>query len=122
MDLYVVVEPPELRERVSLDPGELSDLLAPGEPLSELHEAFEDRPGQREMLEIVTHQFNNGGVAIIEAGTGTGKSLAYLLPAAYWSRNNKERTVISTNTINLDFLNPTTTTSTRTPPTHPKIQ
>ena len=101
MDLYVVVEPPELRERVSLDPGELSDLLAPGGPLSELHEAFEDRPGQREMLEIVTHQFNTGGVAIIEAGTGTGKSLAYLLPAAYWSRNNKERTVISTNTINL---------------------
>ena len=44
MDLYVVVEPPEPRERGSLDPGELSDLLGPGGPLSELHEAFEDRP------------------------------------------------------------------------------
>ena len=99
--LYVVVEPPKPKERVALDPVELSDLLAPGGPLSESHDAFEDRPGQREMLEVVAHQFNNGGVAIIEAGTGTGKSLAYLLPAAHWSQNNKERTVISTNTINL---------------------
>ncbi|MCH2653772.1 MAG: DEAD/DEAH box helicase family protein [Gemmatimonadetes bacterium] len=99
--LYVVVEPPEPKERVALNPDELSDILAPGGSLSEFYEAFEDRPGQREMLEVVTHQFNQGGVAIIEAGTGTGKSLAYLLPAAYWSRNNKERTVISTNTINL---------------------
>ena len=99
--LYVVGEPPEPKERVALNPDELSDILAPGGSLSEFYEAFEDRPGQREMLEVVTHQFNQGGVAIIEAGTGTGKSLAYLLPAAYWSRNNKERTVISTNTINL---------------------
>ena len=99
--LYVVVEPPEPKERVALNPDELRDILAPGGSLSEFYEAFEDRPGQREMLEVVTHQFNQGGVAIIEAGTGTGKSLAYLLPAAYWSRNNKERTVISTNTINL---------------------
>ena len=99
--LYVVVEPPEPRVRVALDPAELSGILAPGGSLSECHEAFEDRPGQREMLHVVTDQFNHGGVAIIEAGTGTGKSLAYLLPAAYWSRRNKERTVISTNTINL---------------------
>ena len=99
--LYVVVEPPEPKERVALNTDELSDILAPGGSLSEFYEAFEDRPGQREMLEVVTHQFNQGGVATIEAGTGTGKSLAYLLPAAYWSRNNKERTVISTNTINL---------------------
>jgi ATP-dependent DNA helicase DinG len=97
----VVVEPPEPKERVALNPDELSDILAPGGSLSEFYEAFEDRPGQREMLEVVTHQFNQGGVAIIEAGTGTGKSLAYLLPAAYWSENNKERTIISTNTINL---------------------
>jgi ATP-dependent DNA helicase DinG len=40
-------------------------------------------------------------VALVEAGTGTGKSLAYLLPAARWATENRERTVISTNTINL---------------------
>jgi hypothetical protein len=40
-------------------------------------------------------------VAVVEAGTGTGKSLAYLLPAALWALRNGERTVVSTNTINL---------------------
>jgi ATP-dependent DNA helicase DinG len=53
------------------------------------------------MLRAIVERFNAGGVAIVEAGTGTGKSLAYLLPAAQWARENKERTVISTNTINL---------------------
>jgi ATP-dependent DNA helicase DinG len=37
----------------------------------------------------------------VEAGTGTGKSVAYLLPAALWALRNGERTVVSTNTINL---------------------
>jgi ATP-dependent DNA helicase DinG len=40
-------------------------------------------------------------VAVIEAGTGTGKSLAYLVPAILWSRSNEERVIISTKTINL---------------------
>jgi ATP-dependent DNA helicase DinG len=53
------------------------------------------------MLRLVAERFNDGGVGIVEAGTGTGKSLAYLLPAAQWALRNKERTVISTNTINL---------------------
>lgn len=100
-ELYVIVEPPELQERVLLDLEELDTILAPGGALSEFLEEFEDRPGQREMLSAITNQYNQGGVAIIEAGTGTGKSLAYLLPASYWSRDNKQRTVISTNTINL---------------------
>ena len=38
---------------------------------------------------------------MIEAGTGTGKSIAYLVPAILWSKQNNERVVISTNTINL---------------------
>jgi ATP-dependent DNA helicase DinG len=45
--------------------------------------------------------FNEERVAVVEAGTGTGKSLAYLLPASLWAVRNKERVVISTNTINL---------------------
>ena len=43
----------------------------------------------------------NHSVALIEAGTGTGKSLAYLVPAILWSLANRERLVVSTNTINL---------------------
>jgi ATP-dependent DNA helicase DinG len=99
--LYVVVEPPQPRELVDLDSEALEDVLAPGGQLSARHDGYEDRPGQREMLRAIVERFNAGGVAIVEAGTGTGKSLAYLLPAAQWARENKERTVISTNTINL---------------------
>jgi ATP-dependent DNA helicase DinG len=99
--LYVVVEPPAPRVKVSLDLEALDGYLAPEGGLASLHDGYEDRPGQREMLRVVAECFNEGGVAILEAGTGTGKSLAYLLPAVRWAQENKERTVLSTNTINL---------------------
>jgi len=99
--LYVVVEPPVPRQLVDLDADELESVLAPGGALSGRFEGFEDRPGQREMLREVVARFNEGGIAIVEAGTGTGKSLAYLVPAARWAQENGGRTVISTNTINL---------------------
>jgi ATP-dependent DNA helicase DinG len=50
---------------------------------------------------LVARRYNDGGVVLVEAGTGTGKSMAYLLPAALWALRNGERTVVSTNTINL---------------------
>lgn len=99
--LYVVVEPPEPRKRVELDPDEVEALVAPGGELSTLHPGYEDRPGQRTMVRAVVEAFNGGGVRVVEAGTGTGKSLAYLLPAARWAAENGERTVVSTNTIHL---------------------
>jgi ATP-dependent DNA helicase DinG len=100
-ELYVVVEPPTPRVILPLDPEELESRLAPGGSLSTLSPGFEDRPGQRAMLRAVVDTFNDGGVTMVEAGTGTGKSLAYLLPAARWALQNGERTVVSTNTINL---------------------
>jgi len=99
--MYVVVEPPTPRERLPLDLDELEEILAPGGGLSGRYEGYEDRPGQREMLSAVATRFNDGGISIVEAGTGTGKSLAYLLPAVRWAQQNGERTVVSTNTINL---------------------
>ena len=99
--LYVVVEPPMPRVRVALDGASLADVLAPGGALAARFSEYEDRPSQREMLSAVVDRFNEGGIAVIEAGTGTGKSLAYLLPAARWARENGGRTVLSTNTINL---------------------
>jgi len=45
--------------------------------------------------------YNDGGIALLEAGTGVGKSFAYLVPALEWARANGERTIVSTNTINL---------------------
>ncbi|SVA85545.1 uncharacterized protein METZ01_LOCUS138399, partial [marine metagenome] len=99
--LYVIVDPPAPRVVESLDVGALEALIGPEGPLAQSHPQYEDRPGQRDMLRNVTARYNQGGVALIEAGTGIGKSLAYLIPAAQWSLQNRERTVISTNTINL---------------------
>ncbi len=64
-------------------------------------ERFEERPEQKEMAEAIRQGFGRGGHWLIEAGTGVGKSLAYLLPAALHAIKNGERVVISTNTIAL---------------------
>jgi DNA polymerase-3 subunit epsilon/ATP-dependent DNA helicase DinG len=64
-------------------------------------ERFEERPEQREMAQAVRTAIAEGGHWLIEAGTGVGKSLAYLLPAALHAIRNGERVVISTNTHNL---------------------
>ncbi len=62
---------------------------------------YEHRPPQIRMAHAVADAFNEGKHALIEAGTGTGKSVAYLVPAILWSMRTGERVVISTNTINL---------------------
>ncbi len=100
-ELYVVLEPPRSRDVVPLDLDELAQTLAPGGPISFAHPAYEDRPMQRELAVAVARAYNDGGVAVLEAGTGTGKSVAYLIPAIKWALQNRERTVVSTNTINL---------------------
>lgn len=69
--------------------------------LSRTLKGFEARLPQQEMMRNVIEAFNNRSIAIIEAGTGTGKSIAYLLPAILWAVEHGERTVISTNTIAL---------------------
>ncbi len=62
---------------------------------------FEHRPQQVDMLANVIEAFNGTHHLIVEAGTGTGKSIAYLLPSIYWAKQNGQRVVVSTNTINL---------------------
>lgn len=64
-------------------------------------ERFEEREEQRAMAEAVRAALADGGHLLVEAGTGVGKSLAYLVPAALHALRNGERVVISTNTINL---------------------
>ncbi|HEU0014843.1 MAG TPA: DEAD/DEAH box helicase, partial [Longimicrobium sp.] len=100
-ELYVVVEPPEAREAEPLELDALDADLGPGGPLSLRHPRYEDRPQQRAFSRMIGALYNEGGVGVAEAGTGTGKSVAYLLPAIRWALQNKERTVVSTNTINL---------------------
>jgi ATP-dependent DNA helicase DinG len=99
--LYVVVAPPKLDSMEPLDEAAVAQLLAPGGPVARAHPHYEDRPTQREFARAVTRVYNDGGVALAEAGTGTGKSAAYLIPAIEWAVRNRERTVVSTNTINL---------------------
>jgi ATP-dependent DNA helicase DinG len=100
-ELYVVLEPPRSRELVPLDTDEIAGILAPNGPISFAHPAYEDRPMQRDLAVAIARAYNDGGVAVLEAGTGTGKSVAYLIPAIKWALQNRERTVVSTNTINL---------------------
>ncbi len=100
-DLYVIVEPARTQAVERLDAEEVAALLAPGGPISLAHPAYEDRPTQRDLTRAVVRAYDEGGIALAEAGTGTGKSIAYLVPAVLWSLRNHERTVVSTNTINL---------------------
>ncbi len=99
--LYVVAEPVPVAERVLLNLEELKKVLQPNGELSKTIPFYEPRPVQEKMLEAVGKAFNDGGICIVEAGTGVGKSLAYLLPAVEWVTHNDERVVISTATINL---------------------
>jgi ATP-dependent DNA helicase DinG len=84
-----------------LDVETIAALLKPGGNLSRHFPGFEHRPQQVEMLAAVCDAFNEAQHLVVEAGTGTGKSLGYLLPAAFWANQNGRRVVISTNTINL---------------------
>ena len=88
-------------EIIPLDQDEVSALLEHGGPFAKHFSGFEQRPQQLEMLRQVTKALSESQHLLVEAGTGTGKSFAYLLPAALFSTRNNTRVVISTNTINL---------------------
>lgn len=88
-------------QQVSLDPDEVASALEIGGIFSRHFPNYEYRPQQIEMLKSVTQALSENRHLLVEAGTGTGKSMAYLLPAALWALKNGHRVVISTNTINL---------------------
>ena len=100
-ELYVVVECPRARPNERLDPVSVARLFTRDGPIAPVLGDFEDRPAQRDMAAYIADVYNDGGVALLEAGTGVGKSFAYLVPALLWAQANGERTVVSTNTINL---------------------
>jgi ATP-dependent DNA helicase DinG len=100
-DVYVVVEPLAAPRVTPLDGAAAVDLLNPDGAVGAVLAAYEHRPQQLAMLRAVADAFNDDEVLSVEAGTGTGKSLAYLIPAILWSQANQRRVVISTHTINL---------------------
>lgn len=100
-DVYVVVEPILPRKIKPLDIEDAAFYISDGGPLSAQSENFEMRPVQVDLLRHITKSFNENGIGVFEAGTGVGKSYAYLIPSILWADTNKERVVISTGTINL---------------------
>ena len=100
-DIYVIVEPMSEEEITTFDVKKLVRLLDKSGPVARNLPEYELRQQQLAMVEAVGEAFNDNKIAVIEAGTGVGKSMAYLIPAVYWAVKNKERCVVSTNTINL---------------------
>lgn len=84
-----------------LDPEKVAALLDQDGPFSLMLKNYEGRIEQKKMLLDIVAAYNEEQIALIEAGTGTGKSVAYLIPALLWAIQQKERTVISTHTITL---------------------
>lgn len=100
-DIYIVFQGIQLRPRQTILDGDITALLSEKGVLSQHMAGFEHRPSQIEMSREVIKAYNENCHAILEAGTGIGKSIAYLLPSFFWTLKNKEKVVISTNTINL---------------------
>src|SRR5260370_31417843 len=69
--------------------------------MGQAHPDYEYRPGQIEMARAVMHAFEKKRHLIVEAGTGTGKTLAYLVPAVAAALGGRGRVIVSTGTKNL---------------------
>ena len=84
-----------------LSEEKVAGLLSRDGPFAKVFSGFEHRAEQEEMLAGVTKAMYHNEHLVVEGGTGVGKSMAYLLPAALFSISKGQRVVISTNTINL---------------------
>ncbi len=98
---YIVVSPDSIDELELLDKEEIIKYFKPGGQLANHLENYQEREEQIEVLEKIIDIFNNNGKLMVEAGTGTGKSFAYLIPSLIWANQNNIPVIISTNTINL---------------------
>ena len=99
--LTTVVPPIISKKNKKIDRELIKSFFTDDDKIIKYIDDYDFREGQQNMSLTVSKAFNENYLAIIEAGTGIGKSLAYLIPAFLWAEINKERVVISTNTINL---------------------
>ena len=85
------------------DAGEdlIQKVFGDGGLVAQFHENYEFRDGQIRMAEAIARTFNEKKHLIVEAPTGTGKTLAYLIPAIAQAIKTKKRIIISTGTKNL---------------------
>ena len=77
------------------------ELIAPSGPIAAAYPNFEARPQQVEMVQAVAEALAKKRQLLVEAGTGVGKSFAYLVPAIAAAANDGLKIVISTHTISL---------------------
>ena len=91
-------EPDEGTPVEPVRPDEVSALLGPGGALESAQEGFAARPAQLEMSQAVARTLSEGGQLAVEAGTGTGKSLAYLAPAALFAARNGRKVGVAPHT------------------------
>ena len=88
-------------DRTFLEKVNIKNYFANDGILAKEIKGFEYRKEQEEMAHYIQDAINEDRKIIIEAGTGTGKTLAYLIPAIKWAVVNKKKVIIATNTINL---------------------
>lgn len=96
-DIYAIVEL-KIKKNIKID---IVPYFEEKGMLASTFKEFEYRKEQLDMAKVIEDGLNSETKVIVEAGTGTGKTLAYLIPSIEWSIKNKKRVVISTNTINL---------------------
>jgi ATP-dependent DNA helicase DinG len=99
--VYAVAEPARRRMRKKLDPLAITGALEEGGAIAARLPVYETRQSQLDLMQLIIKAFNEDAIAAAEAGTGVGKSFAYLLPALRYAEENEERIVISTATITL---------------------
>ncbi len=96
-----ITEPKSERTFIPIDKSSITDFLGENGQLAQMLPHFEHRDEQITLSSQIVEAFNAPHHLIAEAGTGTGKSLAYLLPAVLWATTNNQRVTIATHTINL---------------------
>jgi ATP-dependent DNA helicase DinG len=99
--VYVVAEPAKKRIITKLDATGIIAALEAGGAIAKRLPAYETRQSQLDLMRLIVRGFNEDALVAAEAGTGVGKSFAYLLPALSYALLNDERIVISTATITL---------------------
>lgn len=88
-------------EKGFVEPDRVKEFLGQGSALSRALPGYEVRQQQIDMAGEVAAAMNEDKLLLVEAGTGIGKSMAYLMPAVLWASSGGSRVVVSTRTINL---------------------
>jgi ATP-dependent DNA helicase DinG len=90
-----------IEKKKNLIAQEVEKIFGPNGLIATYHERYEYRPSQIEMAKAVLQAFEEEKHLVVEAGTGTGKTLAYLIPAIAAALTKNIRVIVSTGTKNL---------------------